>query len=643
MAYHSRVFDEITVGGNMKGFYMRFIAFGMLGILLLGTVLNGAEKNTTIGKPYGICAHLNRWEYEQLPRELELMKQAGICNVRTDLDWSQLEPEKGKWNFERWDVIVEKAEKNGIAVLPILGGALPQRELPLLEHMDNWRNYLKTVLLRYSSISHWEVLNEPDLSSEFSKAEKYGPFLRESSRMINSVRPDAKVMTGGFGSASSYLDRVLECGGRENVEILNLHTYYWKLFPEAALADELRSVKKRMAKHGMGDKELWITETGYATGRCIDMKPITAAALGKLNLDKDDIPVALIRDMEYYYCSDRLNVDRENFFSSKRNFHEISLKELKTLSPRQYPLLMLAPNEGFPMDYRNELLNYVKNGGTLFVPGGGIPLYFNFRKRNDSVVQEIVGEWIQEMFHIGWEAFWTNPKAPGGTHVQEVAPGFSKDIPFPDMAARYLSKRNLKPGDELIPVVMAYSKDRSYSAPAAAIYKFNSDLKGNIVVFTWMDAMESVSRKTQGKFLPRTYLIALSSGVDKLFWYSFRSMGGNESREHHFGIIERDLTPKPAYFAYKTLTEHCPPHSTRPVLSKKGEFYIASWNKPDGDKVYAIWCVQGSKSGKFRIEGIVKDVRDHLGNRLSLTGDVMQISDGITYLTGNSALSVECE
>ena len=108
-------------------------------------------------------------------------------------------------------------EKNGIAVLPILGGALPQRELPLLEHMDSWRNYLKTVLLRYPRISHWEVLNEPDLSSEFSKAEKYGPFLLESARMIKHVRPEATVMTGGFGSASSYLERVLESGGAEAV------------------------------------------------------------------------------------------------------------------------------------------------------------------------------------------------------------------------------------------------------------------------------------------------------------------------------------------------------------------------------------------------------------------------------------------
>ena len=142
---------------------MRFTVIIMAAVFFQGVILNGAEKKEVIeGNPYGVVAHLNRWEYEQMPQELVLMKQAGIGNVRTDLDWAQLEPEKGKWNFERWDALVGEAEKNNIAVLPILGGALPQCETPLLEHLDSWKNYLKTVLRHYPRISHWEVLNEPD-------------------------------------------------------------------------------------------------------------------------------------------------------------------------------------------------------------------------------------------------------------------------------------------------------------------------------------------------------------------------------------------------------------------------------------------------------------------------------------------------
>ena len=119
-------------------------------------------------------------------------------------------------------------------------------------------------------------------------------------------------------------------------------------------------------------------------------------------------------------------------------------------------------------------------------------------------------------------------------------------------------------------------------------------------------------------------------------------MGDIPAREHHFGIIERNLTPKPAYHAYKTLTEHCPPQSTRPVLSVKGDVYLASWSKPDGDKVYAVWRIQGSGNEKLSIRGTVKEIKDHLGNRLTSTG-LPPVSDGILYFTGDSGLTVKCE
>lgn len=623
---------------------MRFTTSFLIGMIFLGASLNGAEQASAAENPYGVCAHLNRWEYEQMPQELELMKKAGIRNVRTDLDWRQVEQEKGKWNFELWDSLVKEAEKNGISVLPILAGAQPRWGSPLVKHMDEWKNYLKTVLLRYKMLSHWEVVNEPDLN-EFSNPEQYGTFLKETCRLIKDIRPDAVVLTGGFGNIPlPYLERMLKAGGKDSFDVMNVHPYYWKNYPEDSLAHELRELRKLMAKYGSGKKEIWMTETGYATATARDMKKITAAALEKLNLNRDDIPVALIQDPEYRYSSDGLNLDRKNFFSGKRKFHEISLKELKELKPRQYPLLLLAANEGFPMAYSEDLLNYVKNGGTLFFPGGGIPLYFDFRKLNGSIVREAAPEKIQQMFHIGWDAWWVNPKAPKGTRVQELAPGFGKDLPFPGSVSRFLSKRNLKPGDALIPVVTAYSKDRTYAAPVAAIYKFNSDLKGNIIAFTWSEYTDSVSREMQAKLLPRTYLTALSAGVDKIFWYSFRSMGQfPNAREHHFGVMERDLTPKPAYFAYKTLTEHRPAGSSRPILSEKPPIHTASWNKPDGDKVYALWLIRGSKDMKLSIRGNVKDVRDHLGKKAALKNNTLRISDGIIYITGSKDLSVECK
>ena len=67
----------------VKDCYMRFTVIIMAAVFFQGVILNGAEKKEVIeGNPYGVVAHLNRWEYEQMPQELVLMKQAGIGNVR---------------------------------------------------------------------------------------------------------------------------------------------------------------------------------------------------------------------------------------------------------------------------------------------------------------------------------------------------------------------------------------------------------------------------------------------------------------------------------------------------------------------------------------------------------------------------------
>ena len=91
--------------------------------IVSGLILASVCEAENIGDPFGVCAHLNRWEYSRMPEELELMRQAGIRNVRSDLDWKQVEPQKGKWDFRRWDSLFAEAERKNITVLPILSPA----------------------------------------------------------------------------------------------------------------------------------------------------------------------------------------------------------------------------------------------------------------------------------------------------------------------------------------------------------------------------------------------------------------------------------------------------------------------------------------------------------------------------------------
>ena len=79
-----------------------------------------------------------------------------------------------------------------------------------------------------------------------------------------------------------------------------------------------------------------------------------------------------------------------------------------------------------------------------------------------------------------------NPKAPSYEKFQRPAPGFEdafdwvrNDCPA---AGRFLTDKNLHPGDRFIPVVEAGNEN--YTGAIAAIYQFNSELKGNIIAGT---------------------------------------------------------------------------------------------------------------------------------------------------------------
>lgn len=76
------------------------------------------------------------------------------------------------------------------------------------------------------------------------------------------------------------------------------------------------------------------------------------------------------------------------------------------------------------------------------------------------------------------------------------------------------------------------------------------------------------SEPVQGKYLPRLFCEYFAHGVRRTYWYElvdedeFADPNG-DNPECHYGIIRKDLTPKPAYVALKSLlTLLQDPHST---------------------------------------------------------------------------------
>jgi len=79
--------------------------------------------------PFGVLEFLhwnhpwNNYKYggrEDLERTAALMKEAGAGWVRMDFLWSDIEPEPGRFELDKYDCIVDLLVKNNIQMLGIL-------------------------------------------------------------------------------------------------------------------------------------------------------------------------------------------------------------------------------------------------------------------------------------------------------------------------------------------------------------------------------------------------------------------------------------------------------------------------------------------------------------------------------------------
>jgi endonuclease/exonuclease/phosphatase family metal-dependent hydrolase len=155
-----------------------------------------------------------------------------------------------------------------------------------------------------------------------------------------------------------------------------------------------------------------------------------------------------------------------------------------------------------------------------------------------------------------------------------------------------------------------------------------------------------VSPERQAQMLARTYLLSLQAGVDLIFWYEFQAPEGRpDYNEDHFGIVHRDLSPKPAYTALVALAR------ARPAGSKgldhpwrSAEIYSPSWQRPDGKTAWALWTVGEAKDLELKLGGQIAEAFDHLGNPLTLRAESghlrLSVGQSPVYLIGPTELAI---
>lgn len=254
-----------------------------LNLLILSMLLNvpvRAEDPRDPDSPYGVLAFLpwnhgwNDYHYpteQSLIQAADLIRDAGIKTVRMDFLWADIEPQKDRFDFKKYDRIVKILRDRDIGILGIL------------EYNPSWRggawndapdqtlyvNYARHVVRHFKKdVMYWEIWNEPDHQTYWQPQDDmtaYSALLKEVTPAIKKEDPTAKVVMGGLAMDYPFkLRSIYKKAGRDSFDIVNLHPFVDPLAENrmVTLKGIYTSVHRVMEEFDDAQKPIWLTEIG---------------------------------------------------------------------------------------------------------------------------------------------------------------------------------------------------------------------------------------------------------------------------------------------------------------------------------------------------------------------------------------------
>jgi len=233
-------------------------------------------------------------------KDYELMRKAGIRNVRMPLNWAEIEPEDPYFfpqNWAHFDRVVELAAEAGLQVMPVVLGtpkwvAPESTVLPVFSPWQRrgWARFLRDAVARYGPegefwedhvkldylpFERWEIWNEENIVSFSSEPNPaaFARLVRISGRALHGADPESEVLLGGlFGrplqippnvGSGNFLQRLYRAGNvRPYFDAVALHPY---VADAHAMAAQLRNLRRIMRLHHDGYKKLYVTELGWGS------------------------------------------------------------------------------------------------------------------------------------------------------------------------------------------------------------------------------------------------------------------------------------------------------------------------------------------------------------------------------------------
>jgi hypothetical protein len=251
-----------------------------------------APKEILLDSPFGINTAFNP-DTPDLEARLVAMQQAGIKWGRQDFTWKRIEKEKGVYDFEPYDRLLEQCRAHGLQLFGNFTYGPDFYDTKSDEGVRAYADFARAAVKRYAGkIDHWQIWNEPNLGFHKGDPDAYARILTAAGKAIHEANPNAQVL--GLNMAFCdvlWTEKILQRVPYDCFDIICFHPYrnpnapeekfdWWVLdqyvkrfhkeltpdYPlvQANLLDQTDALIDVMKKFG-APKPIWITEMCFNT------------------------------------------------------------------------------------------------------------------------------------------------------------------------------------------------------------------------------------------------------------------------------------------------------------------------------------------------------------------------------------------
>ncbi len=232
--------------------------------------------------------------------DLTVLDGTGITSVREDVLWDVVEPAQDKFDWRRYDALIEANARHGLTVLPLFTGTVAwantsgRRDLPP-DDLADYVDLVHAYLARYGpNGAFWsdhagpraqpadaiEIWNEPWYprfwGPQGADPAAYASMVRAVAAMVDDQFPTVRLVANGdwkwdHAVGAFWLDALLDAdpGLVEVVDAFAAHPYPWPFTTPAAnclqSTSQLASIRDRLGETSRPGLALWVTELGVRT------------------------------------------------------------------------------------------------------------------------------------------------------------------------------------------------------------------------------------------------------------------------------------------------------------------------------------------------------------------------------------------